>query len=512
MDTSNTYTKKEKNMYLIGMMGQNIIYSIIAASLGYYMQFTILIPALTVGIIMTVARVWDAFNDFMMGTLVDKTRSKWGKCRPYLIFVPLPIMIATILCFTNFGFYGQGSKGMDVLIVIWAAFTYILYGMIYTVGDIPLWGVTALMTDNQKDRDNILAFARIAGGIGGGIAMLAMQPLSLKLGKALEGTASSPAVAEKYGFLLAATILAVLGSALFQVTGPNIKERIQPSEKKYTFKENFQIMFKNKPFTQILFSGILGSPKMLLALVAMPLITYYFASKDPMAALIYMVLLGGGMFLGQFIVMFFVPTMLKKTTKKKLYNFANLMAAIPYLLIFIIYLIAPKGDLVKPGYLIINFFIFFICGASFGITNVLQSTMIADAVDYEEYKNGTRPDGVFFAGQTFIAKLTTGIATILSAIAYAIVGFSDAKIAELNAYIANMSPTDILPRYMPEYEPFMMILFFLVSIPPAIGCILSVIPTWNYALDDDVHKEIMEELKVRRAEKELENEVIQENI
>ena len=136
-----TYTTKEKYLYLTGLAGQNIIYNIIGACLAYYLQFTILIPAMTVSLIMTLARVWDAFNDPIMGTIVDRTRIKIGKCRPYLIAVPIPILIITVLCFTNFGFYGQGSKSLDSLIVAWAATTYILWGMTYTVGDIPLWGV-----------------------------------------------------------------------------------------------------------------------------------------------------------------------------------------------------------------------------------------------------------------------------------------------------------------------------------------------------------------------------------
>jgi Na+/melibiose symporter-like transporter len=131
--------------------------------------------------------------------------------------------------------------------------------------------------------------------------------------------------------------------------------------------------------------------------------------------------------------------------------------------------------------------------------------MIADCVDFEEYKNGTRPDGVFFSGQTFLAKLTTGIATILSAAAYAYVGFSDEKVDALSRYIENMGPDDLLPRLNPEYDSIMMILFFLISIPPAIGCILSVIPTLKYALNDDVHDVILRELNERRqlSEKEL---------
>lgn len=156
-DGLKTYSAKERNMYLIGMAGQNMIYNIIGAGLAYYLQFTILIPAMTVSVIMAVARVWDAFNDPMMGTVVDRTRSKWGKCKPYLMFVPIPIFIITVLCFVN-GFFDPSMgqfEGGNIGVILWAAFTYIAWGMSYTVGDIPLWGVTPLMTEVEKDRTKI---------------------------------------------------------------------------------------------------------------------------------------------------------------------------------------------------------------------------------------------------------------------------------------------------------------------------------------------------------------------
>ena len=151
--------------------------------------------------------------------------------------------------------------------------------------------------------------------------------------------------------------------------------------------------------------------------------------------------------------------------------------------------------------------LFVFAGASIGLTNVLQSLMIADCVDYEEYVNGTRPDGVFFSGQTFIAKLTSGIATIISGIVYAIAGFSDERVAEVNAFInAGGIPKDAVP-----YEGLMMILFLLVSVPPAISCLLAVIPTWKYCLDDDEHNRILAELNRRRHENQPSEELSDEN-
>lgn len=83
-----TYTKKELVGYLAGMFGQNLIYNIVSTGLYFYFQNVICLPAMALGWIMTIARIWDAINDPMMGTIVDKTKSKWGKCRPYLIISP----------------------------------------------------------------------------------------------------------------------------------------------------------------------------------------------------------------------------------------------------------------------------------------------------------------------------------------------------------------------------------------------------------------------------------------
>ena len=493
-----TYTAKERNMYLVGMFGQNVTYSIISAALAYYLQFTLLIPAIAVSTIMSISRVWDAFNDPMMGTIVDKTRSKWGKCRPYLIFSPIPIMIITILCFIN-GFYNPDLgmfEGRNALIVIAAGTTYILWGMAYTVGDIPLWGVTALMSEKEKDRAKLISAARIVAAIAGGIATLGLQPLALALGEIItEKYKVAPNVGEKYGFITVVTILAVIGAVTFQMTGIFIRERIPGSKKSYSLRENFGLMWKNLPFRKILISGVLSSTRLLLNISAIPLVTYYYASKDPLMAIVYIVMLGGGMFSGMFLGMGLVPKLTKKFEKKDVYNYANLMCVIPYLMIFVLYLIAPQ-DLVKPLYLVLMFIIFLFCGFGSGATDVLRSLMIADAVDYEDYYNRIRPDGVFFAGQTFIVKLSTGIATIISGLAYSAVGFSDEKIQVVNDYIAAGG----IPRLNPEFSSYMMILFFIVSIPPAIGCLLGVFPTWKYPFTDKEHEKMLEVLNKRRHE------------
>jgi len=183
----NTYTKKERNSYLVGLTGQTVIYAIIM-SLAYYFQFTLLIPAMAVSVILTGNQIWNAFKDPFMGTIMDRTRSKWGKARPWLLFAPLPTGIFTILIFVN-GIYdpAQAMAGRNLPIVIWAAASYFLWGLAYTAGDVPLHSLPALMTEDKSDRTKIISMKTIAGMIG--FLGIAVQPLALQVGQSFaDGT------------------------------------------------------------------------------------------------------------------------------------------------------------------------------------------------------------------------------------------------------------------------------------------------------------------------------------
>ncbi|MCL2494201.1 MAG: MFS transporter [Oscillospiraceae bacterium] len=478
-----TYSKKERNTYLLSMTGQNILYGILNAAHAYFLQFTVLIPAASIGVFMACARVYDALNDSVMGVIMDRTNTKIGKARPYLIAAPPFILITTILCFwAPFGTYTQASS--TGMVVLWAAAGYTLWSMAYTVGDIPLWGITALITEKDADRNKLISAANIVSGVGIGLGFI-VQPLALGLAPVLGS--------EMNAFLLIAVIFALLGSGLFQIIGFTAREKIRPTGKPAKIRENFKMLWSNKPFRQILISGVLGSPKSLIMIAIFPLFTYYYAAKNILYVIVYLALIGSGLFVGQYIAIGSVPKLLEKFSKKILYNYSNLVAVVPSALIFVLYLINPQG-MTGWLYVILTAMCFLFVGVGMGVPMVLQSVMIADCVDYQEYQSGLRPDGVFFAGQTFIAKLQAAMATIISGFAFAIVGFSDVAIEKVNEFIEAGG----IPRTEPEFQPYMMILFFLVSVPPAIGYLISVLPTWRYALDTAEHKRILEELNARR--------------
>ena len=219
-----TYTKKERNMYLTGMLGQNLIYNIVATGLYFYFQNVICLPAMALGWIFALARVWDAINDPMMGTIVDRTRTKWGKCRPYLIIFPAIIGVVTVLAFLNGNYATATSNTQKVLIVAWAAVSYIAWGMCFTVCDIPLWGITSLMTEDEDDRSKLLGLARIVAGIGG-VGVLVVQ-IAQVVGGIFEGKGYSQAKASQYGFILTVVIMTVIATVLFEFAGIGTREKI----------------------------------------------------------------------------------------------------------------------------------------------------------------------------------------------------------------------------------------------------------------------------------------------
>ena len=228
-------------------------------------------------------------------------------------------------------------------------------------------------------------------------------------------------------------------------------------------------------------------------LVAMTLVNYYYANNDSTQMIKYYVILGAGLFVGQFVAMLLMPALVQKIEKKSLYNWSNIISAVPFALIFFFYEIAPNHDVTTPFFLALYALMFTLSGISIGASTVLQSLMIADCIDYEEYHSGLRPDGVFFSGQSFITKLSTGIATILCSVGYTVVDFQKERREAVVQYMQTG-----LARANPDFEPFMMIMFFLISVPPAIGSVLAAVPTWNYALPDKEHKKILAELHKRR--------------
>ena len=142
--------------------GQNLICTIVGSYLTVFMTDAIGFSALAVALLMLFARIYDAANDPIMGSIVDRTRTKWGKCRPYMKWMAIPIAIMTIVCFIPY--YPNNAGGFAAISIV-----YIIWGMVYTVADVPYWGLSTAMSNDTYRRGNLLTIARLVCTLGAGI-------------------------------------------------------------------------------------------------------------------------------------------------------------------------------------------------------------------------------------------------------------------------------------------------------------------------------------------------------
>jgi len=196
--------------------GQNMIIGIVNSFILYFYTDIFLIPAGAVTLLMFVARVFDALNDPIMGSIVDKTRTKWGKLRPYLFATIIPLALITSLLFYAPDISDNGK-------IVYAYITYISFGVIYTICDVPFWGLASAMTPNPKERIRFISFSRLFHSIGGALP-IAIIPLFVWL--AHDNL--------KKGYLWAGLFVGITGAALFSLAFFGTKERCNLDEKKPT--------------------------------------------------------------------------------------------------------------------------------------------------------------------------------------------------------------------------------------------------------------------------------------
>ena len=162
---------KEGIAYSLCGFGQNLVCTIIGSYLTVFMTDAIGYGALAVALLMLFARIYDALNDPIMGSIVDRTRTPWGKCRPYLKWMAIPIAIVTILCFLPW--YPESPGGFAALSIM-----YLIWGMVYTVCDVPYWGLTSCMTSETYRRGNMLTIARLLCTAGAGLVTIIVPQIT----------------------------------------------------------------------------------------------------------------------------------------------------------------------------------------------------------------------------------------------------------------------------------------------------------------------------------------------
>ena len=202
-------TTGEKISYGLGAVGKDMVYMLSASYILYYYQDILGVSAVAMGIILMAARVFDAFNDPLMGVVVAKTKTRWGKFRPWL-------MIGTVLnAIMLYLMFAAPPALNGAGLVAYAAVTYVVWGVTYTMMDIPYWSMIPAFTEGGREREGLSAMARSCAGIGSATIVIITMLCVFRLGQG----------DERIGFRLFALIIAILFVIFIAITCANIKEK-----------------------------------------------------------------------------------------------------------------------------------------------------------------------------------------------------------------------------------------------------------------------------------------------
>lgn len=463
---------KETILYGIANGGQVMGYNLVRGQLTFYFVSVFGIPSEAVTAMIFFMGLWDAFNDPLMGSIVDRTRTRYGKLRPYLIFVPIPLAIVTVLLFGGADFLsGVESIGLKIAYMY---IVYFLWEFFYTIGDIPFWGLSAAISPLPSDRSAAITSARLISSILGGIVN-SMIPIFIDL-----STRGIIPWNMKEVFLFMGFLAGVLGTVLMSFSGLFTKERVVQSSHEPSIFACFKYLFKNKPLLLIVASNILATVEGISGTFSQ----YFYILSLGMASL---TLIAGipGTVTGFFSYLF-IPALEKRFSSKKIVVGCSLFNTALAVLVFLI----GSRFYTKPLVIVPLLAIQGIFTSAIGsIKMVVPTKMIGDTVDYMEWKTGERNEGMSFSLLTFISKLTGSLST---ALATAIMPLVHLDKIDINKIHIDSSATVLV-----DNEVKFWLWALMTAIPPLLG-LISLIPYAFYHLEGKKLEQIREEMRIHR--------------
>lgn len=394
---------REKFAYGIGAVGKDMVYMLSASYVLYYYQDIMGVSAVAMGMILFIARIFDAFNDPIMGIVVAKTRTKWGKFRPWLFVGTVTNAIVLYLMFAAPpALTGSG-------LVAYAAVTYILWGVTYTMMDIPYWSMIPAFTKSGKERENLSALARSCAGVGSALITIITVLSVSALGNLAGGKTASEA--ERLGYRYFALLIAVLFMVFITITCLNIKEKSSVDMQTATVREMFGALFRNdQAMTMVVAIVMINTALYITSNLVIYFFKYDFSPEVWQSNYTLFNTFGGAFQILAMMVLF--PLLRKFMNTLKLFYVSFSMAFAGYLVLLAITFSGSSNVylLLIPAFLIMS---------AIGMLNVIITVFLANTVDYGEWKNYRRDESVIFSMQTFVVKLASGIAALLASVVIA---------------------------------------------------------------------------------------------
>ncbi|KPZ72850.1 Inner membrane symporter YicJ [Shewanella sp. P1-14-1] len=435
---------KEKIAYGLGDTASNIVFQTVMLFLTFFYTDIFGISPAFVGTMFLAVRFIDAITDPLMGALTDRTETKWGKFRPYLIWFALPFGIISVMAFTTPDLAEEGK-------MIYAFVTYTALMMVYTAINIPYCALGGVLTADPKERVSVQSYRFVFAMIGGLMVSALTLPLVEYFGQGDQAK----------GYQLTIAAMSALGVVMFILCFLGTKERLHPpKDQNLSFKKDFKLLWQNDQWRILSIAAIwLLSGMVLKTSLAIYYVKYYLNMPDSITLFITLGMIGNifGCILAE--------PLAKRVCKVKAYITIQIIAAALCIAAYFV-----SGEQVE-----LAFALFIVWGFTFNMGTPLLWAKMADVVDYGQYKTGVRITGMIYSSIIFFIKLGVAIG-----------GAAAGWLLAFYGYQADLEQTEATQHGI----------LMSFTLYPAVGSIIVAIVMKWYTLDNkavsQVHAEITE--------------------
>ncbi|MDE6031860.1 MAG: glycoside-pentoside-hexuronide (GPH):cation symporter [Oscillospiraceae bacterium] len=453
-------TLKQKAAFGIGAVGKDMVYALSASYTMYFYQDVLGLSATFVGLLLMIARIFDAVNDPFMGVLVAKTHTRWGRFRPWLFSGT--VLNAAVL-YALFAAPTLDGAGL----MVYFSVVYILWGVTYTMMDIPYWSMIPAVTKTSADRENLSVVGRTCAGVGSALISMFTMLLVGVLGGDNERT----------GFRWVALIVAVVFVISEILCCVFFKENSQSKMETASVKNMFSALFRNDQAMVVVLSIVLiNSALYLTSNFVIYFFKYDFGGTDWKGNYTLFVTVGGAAQILGMMVLY--PLLRKKLSSTRVFALSLIVALGAYVLLLLICLLGFSGILTL---LFIPCVLIFACN---GMLSVLTTLFLSNSVDYGQLKTGRREESVIFSMQTFVVKAASGVAVFLTGIGLDIIGLQ-----------GNTDETGPIAAQSPE--TLLGLRLMMTILPMIVLAVVLILFRKKFTLTDKRVMEIGEELKAK---------------
>ena len=374
---------REKLGYGLGDTASHFVWDMVGFWILIFYTDTFGISAAAAGTIMLIARGWDMLSDPLMGIIADRTETRWGKFRPYILWMALPYSVLAVLTFSTPDFSETGK-------IFYAAVTYLLLMTVFTAINLPYSSLGAVMTDDSMERAGLNSYRFICAFIGQLIVSGTALTLANYFGKGDQAR----------GYQITVGLFAIVSFILFMITFTSTRERVHPPKtQKASLKTDLKNLLRNRPWLILFFVGIISFVMFALQNLTVAYYFKYYIGKEEGVQLFNVI--------GTVALIVAIPLtkpLARRFGKRNVFLASSLLSGIFFILLYL-----PGADNIELIYLF-NI----LAKISYAPAVPLLWTMLADTADYAEWKSGRRATGLVFSAATFAQKAGWGIGGALA--------------------------------------------------------------------------------------------------